>query len=583
MTKVVGVDFGTTNIRIAQLDLDDGGNPTSLELGSVNPLTMPAVIAFERQESSEVTLKFGEEADALDDGPNVQVVRNIKRYVLTSDKHVRQNYEWDVKQQGKFWPKWFDPDTNSIRLWNETISVEEAVRLILKEAIAKAGLAGLAAEWRAGCPVSSDLAYRESLVSALSDLGCTGKIEWISQEPLLLLALGKAIGSLVDGYYIVYDLGGGSFDCTAVEVRNNELIVLAEEGLSALGGMDIDDKLREQLDYTGSDQLLRIAKEQLSSEVERIPLGGGLELTNDDVGKVLDDLKFMDETLATMVNAFKKAQILREAPYDSATTGKGWRASIDAMSREVDKVLVVGGPTRMPYFTEKLGSIFGDAKVMTADVLTQNAGRADIADPALTALSHGACYMYGNTYIPLMVDRIPARISLKVSDRFSTEEDTYEPFEKFPLRPLAPYEGLEVIRRTLYDDESTQLVANRSAIFWVRVTSPDGDTLFDTGPLDMRMPRESHTGPRVDRISLAVDRLGGVKVRLSAGSRDLGSAMESVQVVFSEPPWQPDLPSKKSYLDRGQERLEKDKAYRERELPYGGSVHAAYGDSQRRA
>ena len=581
MTKVVGVDFGTTNIRIAQWDIDGDINPESCEIGTVSPLTMPAVIAFERQVGGEVIHRFGEDADALEDGPDIKVVRNIKRFALTSDEDVRRHYEWEMQQQETSWPTWFNHDTSSLRLWNETMSAEESIRLILKEAIARSGLAGQTAEWRAGSPVGSDFAYRKALVSALNELGCTGKIEWISQEPLLLMSLGKEIGSLVDGYYLVYDLGGGSFDCTAVEVRNDELIVLAEEGLSALGGMDIDDKLRERLNYTGRTQLLRIAKEQLSPENEKVDLEGGLTLTNAIVTEVLDEMKFMDKTIATMVTAFKKAQILREDPNSGTTPVRGWRASIESMSREVDKVLVVGGPTRMPYFTEKLASIFGEDKVMTADDLTQSAGRADIADPALTALSHGACYMHGNTYTPLMVDRIPASISLTVSDQFYTETDTYEPFQKFPINPLSPYLGQNVIRRSLYDDESTRLDANSEATYQVKVTSPDGDTLFDSQPLGMRMPRESHTGPRADRVSLIVDRLGGVKVRLSAGSRSIRGAMDSVQVVFSDPPWQPELQSKQLYLERARKNLDKrNEEYLNRE-PHPSET--AYGPLGRRA
>ena len=294
--------------------------------------------------------------------------------MLASDEHVLRSYEWDLQQQKKPLPTWFDQDAISIRIWNETVTVKEAIQLILREAIARAGLAGQAAEWRAGCPVSSNLLYREALVSALSDLGCTGRIDWISEEPLLLLFLGRAIGSLENGLHLVYDLGGGSFDCAVVEVRDDQLIVLAEEGLSALGGMDIDDMLKERMDYDGSAQLLRIAKEQLSSANASINLEGGHILTNDVVGEALDSLKFMDKTLDTMVIAFNNAQKLRENPGDSVTTRKGWRAKIEDMSKEVDKVLVVGGPTRMPYFTEKLASIFGDSKVVTAEDLTQNAG-----------------------------------------------------------------------------------------------------------------------------------------------------------------------------------------------------------------
>ena len=321
MTKVVGIDFGTTNVRIAQWDTDAGGTPASCQIGTVSEYTMPAVIAFERLQGGKVNYRIGEEADALgDDIDGIEVVRNIKRFALMSDDSVRRQDEWDVMRQGKFWPTWFDQDTRSIRLWNETLSAEEAIRMIIKEAISRSGLEGQAAEWRAGCPVGSDLTYRRALVSALSDLGCTGKIEWISQEPLLLLALGRAIGSLVNGYYLVYDMDGGSFDCTAVEVQDNRLIVLAEEGLSALGGMDIDDRLKERLEFTGNPQELRVAKEQLSSDSAPQPLEGGFELTRKDIDEVLDDLELMDQTVATMVTAFKKALILRENWENGAST-----------------------------------------------------------------------------------------------------------------------------------------------------------------------------------------------------------------------------------------------------------------------
>ena len=565
MKKIVGVDFGTTNVRIAQWDVDRDDRPVSCEIGTtLNPYTMPAVIAFERQEDGVVIHKVGEEADGYrDDRDDVQVVRNIKRYALMSDEYVRRQYDEDVVQQRKAWPKWFDPDTGSIRLWNETVSVEEAIRLILREAIAKSGLAGQVAEWRAGCPVESNLAYRRALVSALADLGCAGKIEWISQEPLLLLALGKGIESLTDGYYLVYDLGGGSFDCTAVEVQDNEIIVLAEEGLSALGGMDIDDKLLARLAYTGRAQELRLAKEQLTPTNETVPLESGLVLTNADVNEALEDLKLMDQTLTAMATAFVKAQIIRrelEGSVSDLRKRMGRHESIEAMSREVDRVLVVGGPTRLPYFKDKLEAVFDVDKVVTTYSLIGAADRADIIDPVLTALSHGACYMRDNVYIPRVVDRVPAKISLNVSDYYATEVDIHEPFERFSPQSLDFFEGREIIRRLIYEFEQTQLDGKRRAIYWVTVTSPDGNVIFKSDPLAMEMPREGYTGPRADSISLIIDPLGGVKVRLMAGRRPLDRGdlrgphhreIESVADVFIDPPWQPVTESKEQYTPKG--------------------------------
>ena len=352
-----------------------------------------------------------------------------------------------------------------------------------------------------------------------------------------------------------------------MEVQDNEITVLAEGGLSALGGMDIDDKLLERLAYTGRVQELRFAKEQLTPKNETFRLPGGLVLTNADVNEVLEDLKLMDQTLTAMATAFVKAQIVRreiEGNISDLRKTIGRHESIEAMSREVDKVLVVGGPTRMFYFTEKLEAVFGRDKVVTADDLTQSAERTDIDDLTLTALSHGACYMRDKVYIPRVVDRLPAQISLSVSDYYATEVDIHEPFKRFSLQSLGSFEGREIIRRALYDFEQTQLEGNRRAIYWVTVTSPDGEVIFKSDPLEMEMPGEGYARPRVDRISLIIDPLGGVKVRLKAGRRpfdrrDLRNPLhketESVLDVFSAPPWQPVMESKEPYTQKGRAEL----------------------------
>lgn len=231
MKKIVGIDFGTTNVRIAQWDSDDEKLiSASCEIGRIpiRRFWMPAVIAFEKSLDGKVEVKVGEDADILDDNdPNAVVVRNVKRYATASDKNVREVLEWSLTpKEGTDgvgpWPDWMDMSNLSIRAWDGPVSVQEAIKLILKEAISRAGLAGETAEWRAGCPVSSDLAYRKALIAALDELGCGGMVEWVSEEPLLLVALGDARGTLAPGSYMVYDLGGGSFDCAVVEIEDGK-------------------------------------------------------------------------------------------------------------------------------------------------------------------------------------------------------------------------------------------------------------------------------------------------------------------------------------------------------------------------
>ena len=531
MTKIVGIDFGTANVRITQWDADSGAEPVSMPIGEGGVSWMPSVIAFQKRADGEIGIEVGETADRFWNVPNTEVIRNIKRWALASDPHVRDIIEWTFENQESPWPEWFDHATRSIRLWDENVmTAEEAITRILKVAISRAGLAGAAAEWRAGCPVESDLTYRKALVSALDELGCVGQVKWVAEEPTLLLALGKRTGVVQDGRYIVYDMGGGSFDCAIVEVRGDDISVLAHEGLM-LGGADMDEMLVEKFrkkGYTGAPQLVRIAKEQLTpgNPVSRIEDHHELEL--DHVEDVIRNGDFVNKTLTAMASAYSKARIMF---HDTYMVG-GWHATIKEMDADINGVLLVGGPTRMDYFANELRQVFGGDKVITASELVQDANRPDIVDPELTALSHGASYLSLGVYAPLTVDRMPVNITLKVTDGHLTEDDTYTAFQRLPFRrPLAPHQG----RWVALDTE-----ANKT--YSVLVTDPDGEILHESGPHTMRMPRDGYIGPRADRVRLIVDRLGGIKVRLGAGFTGVPSPLEDVhEIIIDNPPWQPDI------------------------------------------
>ena len=560
MTKIVGIDFGTANVRIAHWDDDSGKNAVSAPIGDGGVRWMPSVIAFQKQSDGKISVEVGETADRADsrnapNAENTKVIRNIKRWALASDPYVHDVIEWTFQKQEDPWPKWFDHDTRSIRLWDETVmTAEEAITRILKEAISRSGLAGAAAEWRAGCPVESDLIYRKAMVSALDELGCGGQIKWVAEEPLLLLSHAKQVARLEDGRYLVYDLGGGSFDCAVVEVNNFQsdgvhadgvyteikaagehtvpndhraFIVLAQEGLM-LGGADIDDIIANKLEgdgYKGTLQSVRIAKEQLSSGNRTIALDDGYELTLKDVEKAVEQGDFINRTITAMVNAYAKARIL--FPHDAGTTG-GWNSILKEMVDNIRGVLLVGGPTRMDYFATELGKIFGAEKIIPASEIVQAEGPGGAPDPELTALSHGACYLsIGAT--PLTVDRIPANITLRVTDGHSTIEDGYEAFQRLPFRTLlAPHIG-----------EWVALDTKAPKAYSVHVTDPDGELLDESRQYSMRMPRQDYLGPLADQARLVVDRLGGIKVNLAAGFMDVPNPMEQDQVIFRNPLWQP--------------------------------------------
>ena len=542
MTKIIGIDFGTVNVRISQRDATSEDGPSICQIGSPaspNPKWMPAVIAFRMNPGeTKVETLVGEEADVLDDSDDIVVVRNIKKYATSSDAVVRAVMQWDYDRgMGKSWPTWINLEDRSIRVWNETMSSEEAMKLILKEAITRAGLAGEAAEWRAGCPVSSDLTYREALIAALDELGCEGKVEWIAEEPLLFLALGKALGTISEtpSLYMVYDLGGGSFDCSVVGVDGDSWAVYGQDGLPE-GGMDIDEELRKKLDYKGPMHELRDAKERLSSETPEIRLSDGSVLTT----KIANDVEggFFDQTLMAMLTAYSRAKMIWAHPDEIPEYGGhvdigGGVEGVKNMVADIDKALVVGGPTGSPYILRRLKEIFED-KMMTAGDIAQSAGRTDMTagEIRITALAYGAGYMPDNSYSYATVDRTPATITLKVANEGESKQDTYEAFRR------TVYQYRNPTLAASYRGDWISLESEGQSAYQVLVTNADGKEIYDSGQVTMRMPRDGYLGPRANRIRLVIEGTGAICVQLGAGFENVANPDMYKRTVWKNPPWQ---------------------------------------------
>ena len=508
---VVGVDFGTSNMRVAQWDSESGLTPRPLNIGLGEGSTMPAVVAFQRQAGGAVATLVGEDADGLDDGPDTVVVRNIKRWALAGDGYV----QWHLESRKTPIPSWWNPQTRCVEVWGEEFPVREVMRLILAEAFQRAKDVGLSGEfeWRAGCPVHAGLEYRSDLAQILAEFGKGDQVSAVIDEPVLFLTLANRLNALEPGSYLVYDLGGGSFDCTLAEVETDgKMTVYASCGEPLRGGATIDELLAEHLGYDGPPSLLRIAKEQLTPTGDAQPVSNYISLSWSDLQAVLRKAMFLDHTLVPMREAYISAKVIwkrdeQESPIASSVPGLRLENMPAAFAKDLDAILLFGGPSKSPFFSDGLAEKFGRAKV----VATENLVPAEIPAPELTGISIGACYSAVENHTPLYIRRLPARVTLRESTTGAAVE--YEPYQHFArnFNPVRPFVS-----------DPLPPPSNAGARYELVVADPDGKAL-KSNPVEVRSPAD--TGPR-----LVIDTLGQIWVDY-AGAR---------RVEIGDTPWQTD-------------------------------------------
>ena len=524
--EIVGIDFGTTNVRISTWDPDDpnAGLPQSRLIGRGDTTVMPVVVALRKQADGEVTLVVGEDADTLESGPETIVIRNIKRWALSGDSYVKWRLEISETER----PTWWNAEEGCVEAWEQHFQVSDLVSAVVAEAVSRAGLPDRF-EWRAGCPVQSGFDYRSMLAGVLTNLAGQGNVSWVVEEPILFLAAAQRnidpdSDFRLQGSYLVYDLGGGSFDCALVEVRDTgEMIVFGADGDPLLGGSNIDRELASK--FTGAENLLRLAKEQLSPDNPRIPFGGSVDLTWDSVESELKEGKFVQRSLMAMRDAYisGKTVVWGESSAADAETGQMsfvWQLGYDDMKRDVDGVIMFGGPTRSPYFAQNLGRWFGDAKVMQARDLI-----GGVADPELTGVSMGACYFPSGHNFQQVPSRLPYRVALENTSTGRDEDRVeYRPHQYF-VDSFQPAEQFESPWLPQERDNPQE--------YELTIIDPDGVVLERQHVDSYLFPenRQPATGLR-----LVIDRLGPVYVEKK--SEGIGLPWNKKFTMVENPPWQ---------------------------------------------
>ena len=329
MSKIIGIDLGTTNSCVAVME---GGEPVVITNAEGNRTT-PSVVAFSKTGERMV----GQVAKR-------QAVTNHDRTISSIKREMGSNYKVTIDDK-KYTP-------------------QEISAMILQKlkADAEAYLGGPVTEAVITVPAYFTDAQRQATKDAGKIAGLD--VKRIINEPTAA-ALAYGLDKETEQKIMVYDLGGGTFDVSILEIGDGVIEVLATAGNNRLGGDDFDEcimkylvaefKKAEGIDLSGDKVAMQRLKE--AAEKAKIELSG-VTSSNINLPYITADAtgpKHLDVTLTRAKFNELTAHLVE------ATMGPVKQAMSDAglTASDISKVLLVGGSSRIPAVQEAVKKMTG--------------------------------------------------------------------------------------------------------------------------------------------------------------------------------------------------------------------------------
>ena len=329
MGKIIGIDLGTTNSCVAVIE---GGEPTVIT-NSEGSRTTPSVVAFTKDGERLV----GQLAKN-------QAVTNPDRTVISIKRHMGSDYKVDIDGK-KYTP-------------------QEISAMILQKL--KTEAEGYLGEKVTDAVITVPAYFTDSQRQATKDAGQIAglNVQRIINEPTAA-ALAYGIDKENEQKIVVYDLGGGTFDVSVIEIGDGVQEVLATAGNNHLGGDDFDQRLIDYFvaEFKKSDGIDlkndKFAMQRIKDEAEKAKIA----LSNAPSVNVNIPYITADATGPKHLNVQLTRAKFNELTADlvEATMGPFKQAISDSglSMNEIDKVLLVGGSTRIPAVQEAVKKYTG--------------------------------------------------------------------------------------------------------------------------------------------------------------------------------------------------------------------------------
>ena len=329
MGKIIGIDLGTTNSCVAVME---GGQPTVI-INSEGTRTTPSVVAFTKKGERLV----GEPAKR-------QAVTNPERTVSSIKREMGSGYKVKIDKKN------YSPqEISAFILMKLKKDAEDYLGQRVTEAV-----------------ITVPAYFSDAQRQATKDAGRIAglKVERIINEPTAA-ALAYGLDNGEAQKILVYDLGGGTFDVSVIEIGDKVIEVLATSGDNHLGGDDFDKRLSDYIvsEFKRTEGIDlgkdKVALQRITEEAEKAKK----ELSSAQTVNI--NLPFITTTKAGPVHLdmnITRAKF-NELTSDlvERTTGPVITALNDAgiTKGELNKVLLVGGYTRIPAVQDKVRQLTG--------------------------------------------------------------------------------------------------------------------------------------------------------------------------------------------------------------------------------